>query len=286
MDQILSADEFQAVCEQARTIGKSVGLVPTMGALHNGHRHLIELAREQCDFVAVSIFVNALQFDNKVDLENYPRRIESDLEMLDSIGVNVVFTPSEEEIHPQPILFHLEVDRLSDVLEGSSRPGHFGGVVTVVSKLFILAGKCRVYFGEKDFQQLTIISRMVEEMHFPVAIIPVPIVRDKSGLALSSRNLRLDDEQLLAALALSRALFGARAAISGGESDPDRIEEEMARELGREIPGVAKSNLAVLDYALVVDPRTLSKPARIEGPVRLLIAARVGAVRLIDNIGA
>ncbi len=286
MDQISNAREFQSVCDAQRGNGKSVGLVPTMGALHDGHKHLITLAREQCDVVAVSIFVNALQFDNPVDLEKYPRTLASDLEFTKSLGVDIVFTPDSQEMHPEPILFHLEVDRLSDVLEGASRPGHFGGVVTVVSKLFILAGRCRAYFGEKDFQQLAIVSRMVEEMHFPIEVVPVPIVRDPRGLALSSRNMRLTTDQLVSALALSRSLFAGRDAIRGGERDPERVEEVMARELNSEIKGIAKSDLAVLDYALVVDPRTLEKPERIEGPVRLLIAARVGDVRLIDNVGA
>lgn len=286
MDQISSAAEFQTACDTLRMHGKKIGLVPTMGALHNGHRQLIKMARGQCDVVAVSIFVNPLQFDNPTDLEKYPRTIENDLELARTLGVDLVFTPEEMEMHPRPILFHLEVDGLSEVLEGASRPGHFGGVVTVVAKLFILAGGCRAYFGEKDFQQLAIISRMVEEMHFPVQIVPVPIVRDERGLALSSRNLRLTSQQLVSALSLSRSLFAAKEAIRSGEKDSDKIEQLMAQELGREIDGIAKSDLAALDYALVVDPHTLLRPDRIEGNVRLLVAARVGDVRLIDNVGA
>lgn len=286
MKQISVANEFQSACEDARIAGKTLGLVPTMGALHDGHRQLIGLAREQCDFVAVSIFVNPLQFDNPVDLEIYPRTIDSDLQLAEAMGVDLVFSPPEEEMHPEPVLFHLEVDGLSEVLEGASRPGHFGGVVTVVSKLFILAGRCRAYFGEKDFQQLAIMNRMVKEMHFPVEIVPVPIVRDERGLALSSRNQLLSEEQLASALGLSRSLFAGKSSIEGGESDPAVVEELMFKELSREIKGVAKSNLPVLDYALVVDPHTLSRPVRIERPVRLLIAARVGDVRLIDNVGA
>ena len=286
MDQISSAAEFQTACDTLRMHGKTIGLVPTMGALHDGHRQLVTLARAQCDVVAVSIFVNPLQFDNPIDLEKYPRTIENDLELARTLGVDLVFTPPETEMHPRPILFHLEVERLSEVLEGASRPGHFGGVVTVVAKLFILAGRCRAYFGEKDFQQLAIISRMVEEMHFPVQIVPVPIVRDERGLALSSRNVRLTSEQLISALSLSRSLFAAREAIRRGEKDTGKIEQLMAQELGREIDGIAKSDLAVLDYALVVDPHTLLRPDRIEGNVRLLVAARIGDVRLIDNVGA
>ncbi|NNN19712.1 MAG: pantoate--beta-alanine ligase [Acidimicrobiaceae bacterium] len=286
MDRIYSAVEFQATCENLRIGGKTIGLVPTMGALHGGHQQLIVNARRECDVVVVSVFVNALQFDNPGDLEKYPRTIEKDIEFAQTHGVDLVFTPDPEEMHPQPVLFHLEVDRLANILEGASRPGHFSGVVTVVSKLFILAGKCRAYFGEKDFQQVAVISRMVEEMHFPVEIVPVPIVREGTGLALSSRNMRLDSEQLVAAAALSRSLYAARDAVRNGEMDPGKIEVLMQRELGREINGIAKSNQPVLDYAVVVDPRTLLKPERIEGPVRLLLAAWVGEVRLIDNIAA
>ncbi len=286
MDQISRARELQAYCDSVRAEGGVIGLVPTMGALHEGHMRLIKVAKQECDLVVVSVFVNALQFDNLQDLEKYPRTLEADLAFLRSAGVDLVFTPSSQEIHPEPILFHLEVDRLSELLEGASRPGHFGGVVTVVAKLFTITGRCRAYFGEKDFQQLAIVSRMVEEIHFPIEIVPVPIVRDERGLALSSRNMRLDPEQLVAALALSRSLFLGRDAIAAGENDPGAIETLMSQELVREIDGVAKSNHAVLDYALVVDPRTLIRPKRIEGPVRLLVAAKVGGVRLIDNIGA
>ncbi len=286
MDQISSATDFQTACEALRRRGRTIGLVPTMGALHSGHQRLIKMAREQCDVAAVSIFVNPLQFDNTLDLEKYPRNIDNDLQLADSLGVDLVFTPEVIEMHPEPVLFHLEVDGLSEILEGASRPGHFGGVVTVVAKLFTLVGECRAYFGEKDFQQLAIVSRMVREMHFPVQIVPVPIVRDDRGLALSSRNLRLTSDQLTAALSLSRSLFTAREAIANGETDPDKIERLMAEELGRGINGIAKSDLAVLDYALVVDPQTLLKPERIEKHVRLLIAAWVGDVRLIDNVGA
>lgn len=285
MNRIFSPEEFQAECENLRLQGKTIGLVPTMGALHDGHRQLIKMARDQCNIVAVSIFVNELQFDNPVDLEKYPRIIDKDLEITSSLGVDLVFTPEPDDMHPRPILFHLEVDHLGDILEGASRPGHFAGVVTVVAKLFTLAGRCRAYFGEKDFQQLAIISRMVEEMHFPIEIVPVPIVRDASGLALSSRNLRLNSEQLKSARSLSRALFAASDAIRGGEKDVMKIEDLMARELGREINGIAKSNQPVLDYALVVDSHTLAEPEQIDGPVRLVVAARVGDVRLIDNIG-
>ncbi len=285
MNRIFKAKEFQAECESLRLEGRTIGLVPTMGALHSGHRQLITMAREQCDIVAVSIFVNELQFDNPVDLEKYPRAIDKDLEIASSHGVDLLFTPESEDMHPRPTLFRIEVDRLGDILEGASSPGHFAGVATVVAKLFTLTGRCKAYFGEKDFQQLSVISRMVEEMHFAVEIVPVPIVRDANGLALSSRNLRLDSEQLKSALSLSRALFTARDAIAGGEKETGKIEELMVHELRHEIPGIAKSNQPVLDYALVVDPLTLVEPERIDGPVRLLVAARVGSVRLIDNIG-
>lgn len=286
MRQILDTVEFQTVCEQLRGDGKTVGFVPTMGALHDGHRELIKIARAQCDIVAVSIFVNPLQFDSLSDLENYPRDIKKDLSFCISAGVDLVFSPTQTDMHPEPTLIRVDVGQIANILEGASRPGHFTGVATVVAKLFVLAGKCKAYFGEKDFQQLAIICRLVEEMHFPVEIVPVPVVRDADGLALSSRNERLNAVQRRAALALSRSLYAGRNSIAGGERSSVVIESVMAGEAEKVVEGTSKSDAIILDYALVVDSRTLSRPDYILGPVRLLIAAKVGDVRLIDNMGA
>lgn len=285
MKQISDPGEFQRLCQVYRSQGLSIGLVPTMGALHSGHGELIKAARKRSDVVALSIFVNPLQFDNPDDLVNYPVTLQADLEFASSLGVDVIFLPSRDQMHPEPVMIRVEVGKIAEVLEGKSRPGHFSGVATVVAKLFILAGECEAYFGEKDFQQLAIISRMVEEMHFPVEIIGVPIVRDSDGLALSSRNLRLSKDQKKAALALSRALFAAKAAISDGLREVSSVESVMVMELKKPIAGVSKSDYPVLDYALVVDQATLTRPDRIDRPVRLVIAAWVGDVRLIDNLG-
>lgn len=285
MNQIYHAGELQSICDELRSRGGTIGLVPTMGALHDGHGGLIRAARAECDFTVLTIFVNSLQFNNPSDLTSYPRDLEQDLAFSKSLGADFVFIPSNEEMHPEPVMFRIEVGGLSEVLEGRSRPGHFSGVATVVAKLFNLAGRCRAYFGEKDFQQVAVISRMVAEMHFPVEIVTVPTVREPSGLAMSSRNRRLSPEQLVSAASLSRALFCARRSIEEGERDPRAVERLMEEELSRHIEGIDQEDLAVLDYALVVDPLTLERPGRISGPVRLVVAAAVGDVRLIDNIG-
>ena len=285
MKQISDPGEFQRLCQVYRSQGLSIGLVPTMGALHSGHGELIKAARKRSDVVVLSIFVNPLQFDNSNDLVNYPVTLQADLEFASSLGVDVIFLPSRDQMHPEPVMIRVEVGKIAEILEGKSRPGHFSGVATVVAKLFILAGECEAYFGEKDFQQLAIISRMVDEMHFPVEIAGVPIVRDSDGLALSSRNLRLSKDQKKAALALSRALFSAKAVISDGLRDVSSVESVMVTELKRPIAGVSKADYPVLDYALVVDQATLIRPDRIDRPVRLVIAAWVGDVRLIDNLG-
>lgn len=278
--------EFRNLCEQIRGERRSIGLVPTMGALHGGHGELIKNAHSQNDVVAVSIFVNPLQFDNLADLEKYPRNLETDLSFCSDAGVDIVFAPGQNDMHPEPILFEVKVREMGDILEGASRPGHFAGVVTVVTKLFILTGRCKAYFGEKDFQQLAIVGRLVEELHFPVEIVPVPVVREPSGLALSSRNERLNQSQRRAALALSRGLYAGRDVVNKGERSSYEVESVMVREVERMSEGLPNSSAVVLDYALVVDSQTLVRPDRISGPVRLLIAAKVGDVRLIDNMGA
>lgn len=285
MIEVSHPAEFQRMCEMIRSEGKSIGLVPTMGALHQGHGELIKAARNQCEIVALSIFVNPLQFDNPEDLSNYPRNYERDVAFARELGVDIVFAPAQDEMHPKPILVRVGIERLSTILEGASRPGHFEGVATVVTKLFILAGECKAYFGEKDFQQLAIVERLAEEFHLPVEIVPVPIVRDPSGLALSSRNQRLSESQLVAATALSRALFAGKSAIESGERDPKVIELIMEEEVKRPVASVDKSDHPVLDYALVVDQQSLMHIDRIESSVRLVMAAFVGNIRLIDNIG-
>lgn len=285
MIEVSMPEEFQRMCEDLRAEGKSIGLVPTMGALHHGHGELIRAARGQCDIVALSIFVNPLQFDNPEDLAKYPSNYELDVAFARKLGVDIIFAPPQDAMHPKPILVRVQVERLSDILEGASRPGHFGGVATVVTKLFVLVGRCKAYFGEKDFQQLAIVERLSKELHLPVEIVPVPIVRDPSGLALSSRNQRLSESQLVVATALSRALFAGKKAIEDGVRDPKIIESIMREEVRRPVGSIDTSDYPVLDYALVVDQRSLTQIDRIESSVRLVIAAFVGTIRLIDNIG-
>ncbi len=279
MHIVTSAREFSDALETERALGRSVGLVPTMGALHAGHRSLIERAASECDVVAVTVFVNPLQFDDAADLAAYPRDLDTDAAMARAAGASMVFAPPVHEMYgtpPETMASTVHVDGVSEGLEGASRPGHFDGVSTVVAKLFALSGRCRAYFGEKDFQQLAVVRRMVSDLSIPVTIVGCPTVREADGLAMSSRNARLSDEQRHAALALHRALAAGRARVERGERDPVRVTAAMTAVLVAE-------PLVTPDYAVVVDPRTLQRPSELSGEVRLLVAARVGSVRLIDN---
>jgi pantoate--beta-alanine ligase len=282
MRVVTSASEFSDALETERALGRSVGLVPTMGALHAGHRSLIERAASECDVVAVTVFVNPLQFDDAADLAAYPRDLDTDAALARTAGASVVFAPPVHEMYgtpPETMASTVHVDGVSEGLEGASRPGHFDGVSTVVAKLFALSGRCRAYFGEKDFQQLAVVRRMVFDLSIPVTIVGCPTVREADGLALSSRNARLSDDQRHAALALHRALAAGRARVERGERDPVRVTAVMTAVLVAE-------PLVTPDYAVVVDPDTLRCPSEVSGEVRLLVAARVGSVRLIDNEAA
>ncbi|MHB1777685.1 MAG: pantoate--beta-alanine ligase [Acidimicrobiales bacterium] len=281
---VTGADAFSARLEAARARGRRVGLVPTMGALHDGHRSLVDRAAAECDLVAVTIFVNPLQFGEQADLDGYPRTLEADLAVCDAAGVDVVFAPSVEEMYPSwpaPVATSVRVGGVAEPWEGASRPGHFDGVATVVTKLFALAGRCRAYFGEKDFQQLAVVRRLVGDLSLPVAVVGCPTVREPDGVAMSSRNARLSPTERQAATVLHRALEAGAAAMAAGERRPAAVADAMAAE-------VAAEPLARLDYAAAVDPDDLSVPAVLDAgrPVRLLVAARVGDVRLIDNRAA
>jgi pantoate--beta-alanine ligase len=279
---VLTASELSVALDDARTAGHSVGLVPTMGALHDGHRSLVERAASECGFVAVTIFVNPLQFDDPADLDAYPRDLEADLEMLAGAGADVVFVPDVSEIypdHPSAPATTVRVAGVSEVLEGKFRPGHFDGVATVVTKLFAMAGRCRAYFGEKDFQQVAVVRRLVRDLCMPVDVVACPTVREPDGLALSSRNARLDAAARRHAAVINRALVAGAAAVGDGEDRPSAVRDAMLRVLAEQ-PGVEP------EYAEVVDALSMSTPERLTGEVRLLIAARVGNVRLIDNLGA
>jgi pantoate--beta-alanine ligase len=276
-----TAADCRQTLEECRLAGRSVGLVPTMGALHAGHVSLMDRARAECGTVAVSIFVNPLQFGDPEDIAHYPRTLDQDLAVCAEAGVDVVFVPSVREMYPEwpaPVATTVSVRGVSDGWEGASRPGHFDGVATVVAKLCSLAGRSRVYFGEKDYQQLAVVRRMAADLSLPVDIVACPTVRDESGLALSSRNVRLSDDGRRAALALHRALTAGLGALDAGERDPGRVSAFM-RDVLEATAGVDP------DYAVAVDAGTLGTPSRLSGEVRLLVAAVVGPVRLIDNVG-
>ena len=263
---------------QARRAGATIGLVPTMGALHAGHARLIEEARAECQHVAVSIFVNPLQFDRDDDLRRYPRTLDGDRALCDHLGVDVVFAPAVEEIYPDPPECTVDVGHLADHLCGPYRPGHFRGMATVVLKLFGIVQPDRAYFGEKDAQQLAIIRRLVADMNLPVAIVGVATVREADGLALSSRNRHLSPAERQSGIALFHALQTANQLIASGERDSERVK----RLAGAAVP-VGDGALR-LEYLEIVDPQNMQPVAHIAGPVRVAGALWVGATRLIDNL--
>jgi pantoate--beta-alanine ligase len=257
-------DQLRKELDAARAAGHTVGLVPTMGALHEGHASLIRRSAAECDVTAVTVFVNPLQFNAAEDLDAYPADLDHDLVVATSAGAQTVFTPPVGEMYPAwppAVTVHVAGE---DSMEGASRPGHFDGVATVVAKLFNLAGPCRAYFGDKDWQQLRVVRRLVADLSFPVEIVACPTVREADGLAFSSRNVRLSPAERVAAPVLHRALVTAATVVAAGECDPDIVRRLMANI-------VAKEPLATLDYAEVL-------------PDRLLIAAHIGTVRLIDNL--
>jgi pantoate--beta-alanine ligase len=278
VDVIESGPKLRAQLDDARGAGRTVGFVPTMGALHDGHLSLIRRARDENDVAAMSIFVNPLQFGDPADLAGYPRLLERDLRLAENAGVDVAFTPSEAEMYPNghpSVTVH--AGPIGDVLEGASRPGHFDGVATVVTKLFNLSGPCTAYFGEKDAQQLALIRRMVADHDTPVRVVGCETVREPDGVAMSSRNLRLSNEHRAAAPCLYRALAFAEKLAREGERDARVLKAEMAKR-------IAVEPLARLDYVAVVDDATFEEVDRISAPARALVAARFGEIRLIDNL--
>jgi pantoate--beta-alanine ligase len=262
---------------QARRAGRSVGLVPTMGAFHGGHEALIRAAREACDEVIVSLFVNPAQFEDASDLDAYPRTEASDAAIAAGLGVDVLFAPSPAQIYPAGFVTSVRVAGLSGVLEGAERgPEHFDGVCTVVCKLFNIVAPDVAFFGQKDAQQVVVIRRMVRDLDIPVRLEIVPTVRERDGLALSSRNARLAGSDRERATALRRGLEAAQAIISAGEQDP--APAEAAGRAAMRAAGVEP------EYFAVVDPDTLARVKRIDGRVLVVVAARVGPARLIDNV--
>ncbi|MEM8905552.1 MAG: pantoate--beta-alanine ligase [Actinomycetota bacterium] len=273
-------DGVRARLDEVRRAGHTVGFVPTMGALHEGHLSLARAAREANDRVVVSIFVNPLQFAEDEDLGAYPRDLDHDLALCERVGVDVVFAPSVDEMYPTgPVATTVSVSGVSEGFEGATRPTHFAGVATVVAKLFSIVGPCAAYFGEKDFQQLAVVRRMAADLSMPVDVVGCPIVREDDGLAMSSRNVYLGEAERAAAPVLQRALVTGRELVEGGERDPAVVVAAM-------VAVVDAEPLAELDYVAVVDAATLEVPERLTGELRLLGAARVGRPRLIDNVAA
>jgi pantoate--beta-alanine ligase len=269
---------FREACHISRFEGQTIGFVPTMGYLHRGHVSLAVRAREECGFVAASIFVNPLQFGPGEDLASYPRDLDHDLAECERAGADLVFVPTAEEMYPsgRPDVT-VDPGPLGERLEGASRPGHFRGVCTVVVKLLGLVGPCRAYFGEKDAQQLALIRRMARDLDLSAEVVGCPTVREQDGLALSSRNAYLSAEERRAATCLYEALARAAWLAEGGETDVHVLKAEMAKRIGME-------PLARIDYVAVVDEDTFEAVDRLRGASRALAAARFGKARLIDNV--
>jgi pantoate--beta-alanine ligase len=277
LEIIRTAEWMKQVARQARLEGRVSGFVPTMGALHEGHMSLVRAARVECRPVIASIFVNPAQFGPKEDLGKYPRTFDADCRKLEDAGVEYLFAPESEEMYPPGFRTWVNVEGLSERLEGKARPGHFRGVTTVVLKLLQIVQPEKAYFGRKDAQQARLIRQMARDLHLDSEIVVCPIVREPDGLALSSRNAYLQPEERRAATVLYRALDASRTAIARGERDAMRLAAAMRDSIRRE-------PLAELDYAEVVDAETLEPVTRLRGACFALLAARIGATRLIDNL--
>jgi pantoate--beta-alanine ligase len=256
--------------------GKSIGFVPTMGYLHKGHLSLVEAARKENDVVVVSIFVNPTQFGPNEDYNRYPRDLERDLRLLEPIGVDYVFNPSVEEMYPAMYSTYVEEVELSKYLCGASRPGHFRGVCTVVTKLFNIVKPTKAYFGQKDAQQFRVLRRMVRDLNMDVEMIEMPIVREEDGLAMSSRNVYLSPEERKEATRLYKSLLKAKELIESGERDVQKIKSEMLK--------ILDHPLLKVDYVEIVDEETLKPVEKIERKVIVALAVFVGKARLIDNM--
>ena len=278
MQVINSVKDMQTWSAMQKTQGLSIGLVPTMGYLHAGHMTLVGEARQNCDRVIVSIFVNPIQFGVGEDYEVYPRDLERDQSLLQEAGVDVLFSPPVAEMYPPGFSAFVEIEgEITAKLCGAFRPGHFRGVTTVVSKLFNLALPDRAYFGQKDAQQLLVLEKMVRDLNFPLEIIRVPIVREADGLAMSSRNVYLKGEQREQALVLSRSLQTARTMIADGARDPEKVKENM-------LQIISHSPLARVEYIEIAKARDLSAMETLAGEIIIALAVKIGNTRLIDNV--
>jgi pantoate--beta-alanine ligase len=266
----------QAMAELRRA-GRTVGLVPTMGALHAGHVSLVEASRKKCDATIVTIFVNPTQFGPNEDFSKYPRTLASDMEKLAQAGADFVFAPASDEVYRDGHSTFVEPPAVSLQLEGKCRPGHFRGVATIVLKLFHMIPADIAFFGQKDYQQSLVIRRMVDDLDVPIRIEVCPTVREADGLAMSSRNAYLSAQQRQQSLAVSRSLFAARNYIAEGERSTAKIKSEMERVL-------RTAGIERIDYVALADPATLAERDTVQLPVQALVAAFVGTTRLIDNL--
>ena len=277
METIRTIAWMKESARQARAEGRVVGLVPTMGALHSGHVALVERAKRDCSNVIASIFVNPKQFGPKEDFAKYPRTLETDSEKLSAVGLDALFLPDAAEIYPSGFRTYVNVEGLSERLEGRSRPGHFRGVATVVMKLLEIVQPNFAYFGRKDAQQVRVISQMARDLNLDTEIVVCPIVREPDGLALSSRNAYLNDEERRAATVLHRALQTARAEIAAGMRDSLHLQTVMRK-------GLEAEPLAAVDYAEIVDADAFEPVTRVARPCYALLAVFLGKTRLIDNL--
>ena len=277
MRVIRQARDMTVTAQAMRRAGKTIGFVPTMGALHDGHLSLIRAAHRQARVVVVSVFVNPLQFGPEEDFERYPRDLKRDLNLAKAAGCDIVFAPDVSQMFPADFRTSVQVEELSDRFEGAARPGHFRGVATVVAKLFNLVHPTIAYIGQKDYQQAVLIQRMVKDLGIPVQVRILPTVREPDGLAMSSRHAYLSPSERRQAPVLYRALAAAKEQIRAGERDPGRLLDDMRRLISRE-PS------ARVEYLAVVNANTLEPLEQVRGHVAILGAIRLGATRLIDNL--
>jgi pantoate--beta-alanine ligase len=278
MHIIKTIREMQAASRELKTENKTIGFVPTMGALHEGHLSLVRRSKNENDITVVSIFVNPTQFGPNEDFHEYPRDTEGDLEKLSSLNVETVFMPDNNEMYPDGFSTSIDIGSIGEILCGASRPGHFNGVATVVEKLFNIVMPDRAYFGQKDFQQSVVIKKLAKECKFDTDIIVCPIIRESDGLAMSSRNAYLNKEERKSAIILNKALqYGKELIVSGREYNTSSIKEKMETLIKSE-------SLAKIDYIEVVNPQNLETINRITLPVVICLAVKIGNTRLIDNI--
>lgn len=270
--------DIRAVIKEAQRNDKSIGLVPTMGYLHEGHLSLVKRARSQNDIVIVSIFVNPTQFGPGEDYESYPRNIERDSKLVQLEGADIVFAPKTSEMYPKSCSTYVQIEgNITTKLCGASRPGHFKGVTTIVTKLFNIIMPDKAYFGQKDAQQVAVIEKMVRDLCFDIEIVPCPIVREEDGLAMSSRNIYLNKEERKAATILSKSLFKAKEMVEKGEMRSSKIKEIIINSINTE-------ELTDIDYVEIVNAKTLESIKEIKGDVLIAIAVKIGRARLLDNI--